>query len=145
MDVVALKSEIDTNPVSMPYPAFTPANDAAIADVINNADGTNPRTVSNTTVDTGELRGATPFAAYDGLNAAEQSWYGWLSQNGVIPVNSDTLQQLAGVGGTSIWKASDRPTMEPRMLALMQRNGSRAEELGFTRVTPSDVANARNA
>lgn len=33
------------------------ANDAANAVVINNADGNNPRTIDNDTVDTGDIRG----------------------------------------------------------------------------------------
>lgn len=148
MDLQALKDEFVNNPASMPYLALTAENDVANADVINNHDGNNPRTVNNDSVDTGDVRGVTTYEAFDGLTASEEAWYSWLSQNGRIPVNDDTLQQLAGIGGTSFWGVADRPIMEPRMAALMQRQGSRAEEirdtLGTSFVTPSDVANARN-
>jgi hypothetical protein len=148
IDLQALKDEITLNPVAMPYPSFTPENDAAIADVLNNADGSNPRTVNNSSVDTGDIRGATTYDAFDGLTTAEKDWFTWLTQNGEIPVNDDTLVNLAGIGGTSKWAVADRPVMEPRMTALMQRIGSRAEEisdlLGKSFITPSDVANARN-
>jgi len=147
IDLQALKDEINTNPVSMPYPAFTAANDEAIADVGNNEDGSNPRTVNNDTVDSAAIRSATTFDAFDGLTASEESWLTFLTGNGEISVNSDTLANLAGIGGNSKWAVADRPTMEPRMAALMQRQGSRAEELrdtiGVSRWTPSDVANAR--
>ena len=91
------------------------------------------------------------FDGYDGLVVAEQSWFGWLTQNGVIPVNAETLQQLAGIptANGSIWAAADRVAMNAAMTALMQEpNGSRAQELkstlGVSSVTPSDVAQARN-
>ncbi len=147
IDLAALKDEIDTNPVSMPYPPFVPANDAAIADVLNNADGTNARTVPEESVESGRLRAATTFDAFDGLTASEETWFRWLTSSGEITVTDDILANLAGIGGTSKWAVADRPTMEPRMAELMQRPGSRAEEirdvLGVGSVTPSDVANAR--
>lgn len=150
INLQALKDEITINPASMPYPAFTPENDVAIANIGNNADGTNPRTVNNDSVDTGDIRGNTSFSAFDGLVAAEQAWFEWLTANGLIPVNSETLQQLAGIPTAtgSIWAVADRDAMNAAMTALMQRVGSRAEELkatiGVSVWTPSDVANARN-
>jgi len=147
IDLQALKDEINTNLVSMSYLAFTEANDVANAVVINNSDGANPRTVNFDTVDTAAIRGATTFNAFDGLTAAETDWFSWLTQNGEIPVNDDTLENLAGIGGNSKWAVSDRPTMEPRMVALMQFTGSRAQEikdtLGASVVTPADIRDAR--
>ena len=148
IDLQALKDEFTNNPAALPYPAFTDQNDQANADVINNINGVAPRTVNNDTVETGDIRGQTTFDAFDGLVTAEQAWFEWLTQNGVIPVTADTLVQLAGIGGNSFWATADRPTMEPRMTALMQRIDSRAQELrdslGVGFITPSDVANARN-
>ena len=143
----AIKDEITNNPVAMPYPAFTPENDAAVSAVMNNADGTNPRTVNRETVDTGLIRGATTFDAFDGLVAAEENYIQWITVNGVIPVNDDTLKNFAGIGGNSLWAVADRPTMEPRMAALMQFTGSRAQEisdtLGTSNVSPVNVRDAR--
>lgn len=148
IDLQALDTEITTDPVSMGYPAqVDSASDVATADILNNASGANPRTVNFDNVDTGAIRGATTFDAFDGLTASEENWFSWLTQNGVIPVNADTLQNLAGVGGNSKWGVADRPVMEPRMLALMQFQGSRAQEiadtLGASSVTPVNVRDAR--
>ena len=148
IDLQALKDEIQNNPAAMPYLAFTDANDAANADILNNVSGTNTRTVNNETVMAADVRSQTTFDAFDGLTAAEEAWLSWLTGGETIAVTVDTLANLAGIGGTSKWATNDRATMEPRMAALMQRDGSRAEEirdtLGVDFVTPSDVANARN-
>ena len=150
INLQALKDEFTNNPVSLPYPPFIPENDAANSEVINNHDGSNPRTVNNDSVDTGEIRGNTTFDGFDGLTTAEQAWFEWLTVNGVIPVNAETLQQLAGIptANGSIWAAAERTEMNAAMAALMQRQGSRAEEiadtLGVSFVTPSHVAAARN-
>ncbi len=147
IDLQALKDEIIVNPVSMPYLALDPGNDEANADVINNKDGTNPRTVNNDEVSTAKFCALTTFGAYDGLTASETSYYDMITNRETVAVTADTLANFAGIGGTSKWAAADRSTMEPLMAALMQRVGSRAEELrdtlGATTVTPSDVANAR--
>jgi hypothetical protein len=149
IDLQALKTEFQTNPVGMPYLAFVDGNDTANADIINNADGSNPRTVNNQNVDTGLIRGNVTFDAFDGLVVAEQSWFEWLTANGVIPVNAETLQQLAGIPTAtgSIWAAADRTAMNAAMTALMQRNVSRAEEIvdtiGSGTITGSVVRDAR--
>lgn len=150
VDFTALKTEFETDPVTMGYlPLATAANDVANADIINNKNGDKPRTVNNDNVDTGAIRAEVTFDAFDGLTAAEENYIAWLTQNGSISVNADTLQNLAGVGGNSLWAVADRPIMDPRMDALMRNpNGSRAQEIqdtiGTSFVTPSDVANARN-
>ena len=148
-DLQALKDEINNNPVSMPYPAFVDGNDVAIADIINNIDGTNPRTVNRDTVDTGDIRGNTTFNGFDGLVTAEQAWFEWLTANGVIPVNAETLQQLAGIptDTASIWAVGERTQMNAAMTALMQFQGSRAQEiediLVASSISPADVRDAR--
>lgn len=149
-DLQAIKTEFTTNPASMPYLAFTEANAVANADIINNTDGANPRTVNNEKVDTGDIRGNTTFAGFDGLVVAEQAWFEWLTANGEIPVNAETLQQLAGVptANGSIWAAADRNAMNAAMQALMQFQGSRAQEikdtLGTSYVSPTQVRDAVN-
>jgi len=149
MDLQALKDELTGNPVSMPYLALTADNDVANSVVISNSDGANPRTVDNDVVDTGLIRGNTTFDGFDGLVTAEQSWFEWLTANGEIPVNAETLQQLAGIptANNSIWAASERTAMNAAMAALMQFTGSRAQEikdtLGASAVTPTDVREAR--
>lgn len=149
IDLQALKDEITNNPVSMAYLAWTEANDVANAHVISNFDGSNPRTVNRDTVDTGLIRSSVSFEGFDGLVAAEQAWFEWLTASGEITVNDETLQLLAGIptANGAIWAASDRAAMNAAMAALMQFQGSRAEEiadvLGASNVQPVDVRNAR--
>lgn len=75
MDLQALKDELTLNPVTMPYLALTEANDVANADIINNKDGNNPRTINNDTIDISDFVGITTFDAYDGLTASETSYH----------------------------------------------------------------------
>ena len=148
INIAALKSEFQINPVAMAYLSFVAANDVANADIINNVSGTNSRTVNRDRISTTDFLAQTTFAAFDGLTAAEEAWYRTLSAAEQIAVTPDTLVTWAAIGGTSIWAAADKATMEPRIQALMRYQGSRAEEirttLGASFVTPSDVANARN-
>jgi len=139
----ALHDEIEADTQALGYKTgATWKGDQVIADLINAVGFT----VNHRQVDTGAIRGVTTYDAYDGLTASEEAWFSWLTQNGVIPVNDDTLVNLAGIGGTSKWAVGDRPTMEPRMTALMQFQGSRAEVLWGEgrRVTASDVGQAAN-
>jgi hypothetical protein len=148
-DIQALKTELTTDPVSMPYLPLTAENDAANADIINNADGTYPRTATNENVDSDDIRGSTTFDAFDGLVLATQAWFEWLTGSGQVPVNDETIQKLAGIPVTndSIWAAADRDEMNPAMAALMQFEGSRAQEISdvleTSTITASDVADAR--
>lgn len=149
MDPQALKDEITTNTASMAYVALVDGNDVANAAVINNSDGANPRTVNFDNVETGDIRGSITFDAFDGLVTAEQAWFEWLTASGVIPVNAETLQQLAGIptANDSIWATADRTEANATMAALMQFQGSRAQEikdtLGGEYVSPADIREAR--
>jgi len=147
---VALKDEIENDPLALGY-KNSPASgdwkgDQVIADIINNADGTNPRTVNFENVDTGDIRSDVQFDWFDGLVVAEQSWFEWLTANGTIKVNDHMLQQLAGIptANGSIWAAADRTPANAAMAALMQFQGSRAQELWDRTVTPGDVGRAFN-
>ena len=147
IDLQALRDEITNNPVSMPYPAFVDTNDVAIADILNNSDGTNSRTVNRDEIQTADFVGATTYAAYDTLTASEESFYGMQTNRDTMRVTPDTLQSWCGIGGASLWATAQRSTMEPRIAALMQYAGSRAEEisdvLGVSSVTPTNVRDAR--
>ena len=149
IDLVALKAEFDTNPVSMSYLAFTAVNDGPNTEIINNTNGGNSRTVNQEMVETADIRSSCTLDAFSGLNAAEQSWFEWLTSGGEITVNTETLQKLAGIptDTDAIWQAGDRVAMNAAMTALMQFLGSRAQELrdtlGVSRVSGVDVRNAR--
>ena len=150
MNSQAINNEVTTNPVGLPYLAMTVENAVANANVINNTDAANPRTVEQDSVDSGDIRGATTFDAFDGLVAAPQAWLEWLTGSGDISVTEDSLQKLAGVPipNDSIWAASDRDEMNPAMEALMLYQGSRAQEiddvLGGSYVSPDDMRTAVN-
>lgn len=143
-DLQALKDELVNDPTGVGYQGggTDHAFDAIDAAIIS--DPALGRTVNQLTVDTAAVRAATTYDAFEGLSAAEETWFTWLTQNGEITVNDDTLANLAGIGGASRWAVADRPTMEPRMQALMQTTGSRAEELwGIgSNITPSYIAQA---
>lgn len=140
MDLQALKTELQTDPISMGYLPLLEENDVANAGIINDP---TQRTINNDTIDTSDFVGATTFDAYDGLTASETSYYDMITNRERIAVTPDTLANLAGIGGVSKWATSNRATMEPRVAALMQYQGSRAEELGLGNVQPVDVRNAR--
>lgn len=162
----ALKAEFTTDPRGYGYAQYwtTTPFDGGLPPIINlKRDGT-PGTVpanptgaggaasgiirlNNATVDTGAIRAAVTFAAYDGLVTASQSWFNWLTANGFITVNAHLLQSLAGMPTAtgSIWAAADRTAMNAAMEALMRKNASRAEELfglGYI-VTVDDVSACR--
>ena len=139
----AIKDEIETNPAGMAYPAFVDGNDVAIADVMNAP----TRTLNKQEISTSDFVGETTFAAYDGLTASESAYYDMIVGRETIAVTADTLAGFAAIGGTSIWQVGDKPTMEPRIVALMQFLGARALEISLTLgtavVTPSQVRDAR--
>lgn len=148
-NLVALKAEFTLNPAVMAYLPFVDGNDVANAAVINNTLGLHPRTVNRETVDTGVIRGTTSYDGFDGLVTASRQWFEWLTVNGVIPVNAETLQRLAGkpTATGSIWNTQTRTAMNAAMTALMQYQGSRAQEIakviGADSVSPADVRDAR--
>jgi hypothetical protein len=149
INLQVLKDEIESNPVGMAYLPFTSENDVANSDVIDNADGANPRTVDQDAVESGDIRSETTFDGFDGLVVAKQQWFEWLTAAGDVTVNTETLQQLAGIPvfNDSIWATADRDAMNAAMVALFQFQGSRAQEikdvLGATTASPTDVRNAR--
>jgi len=147
INLQALKDEINTNAAGLAYVAFVEGNDSANADVINNANGANPRTLNHESISAGDFVGATTFDAYDGLTASETAYFDMIANRETVAVTDDTLANFAAIGGTSKWAVADKAVMEPRMVALMQYTGSRAQEisdtLGASNVTGSDVQQAR--
>ena len=158
IDLQALADEYTINPVGMPYLAFVEANSVANADIINNAAGQNPRTVNYHDISTGDIRANVTLEGFDGLVTVNQAYLEWLTGGGSggadsgagLLVNTEILQNLAGVPipSDSIWAAADRDEMNAAMAALMQYQGSRAQQLedvlGVSFVTPSQVRDATN-
>ena len=161
--LTTLKTEFTTDPRGYGYSTYwTSGQDNVLADMIDTVrDGTNPPTnptaaggnadghitVNYPSVDTGSIRAAVTFSAYQGLVTSTQSWLNWLTNSGNVAVNANVLQQLAGIptANGSIWATADRTAMNAAMAALLRRFGSRAEELfGFgVVVTANDVSACR--
>lgn len=142
--IEALAAEIINDPDGVGYKNAdsTWKNDQVIADMMNLAS----RTLPVSSIPAADVRAATTFDAFDGLTTAEESWFRWLTSGESITITPDTLAALSGIGGGSVWAAADRNAMEARMAAILQYQGSRAEELfgrGF-QVSPSMVGQAAN-
>lgn len=153
--LLILKNEFTNDPRGYGYAQFwtTTPFDGGLPPIINLVrDGTNTGPaikLNNPSVDTGKIRAAVTFQAFDGLVVAAQAWFEWLTANGFITVNDHLLQQLAGIptAASAIWATADRVAMNAAMEALMRKFGSRAEELlGYgVVVTANDVSACRNA
>jgi len=158
--LAALKTELLTDPKNYGYAGqLSPIrNDDKLTQIVNfvrNGVATPPAgnvgpsiKINNATVDTGVLRAATTYAAYNGLTTGDRAFFNWLTGAGSITVNDDNLQTLAGIPITSgsIWATGQRDAMNLAMEAILRRFASRAEEL-FGRgvvVTTSEVGTALN-
>lgn len=151
--LTALKAELVNDPRGYGYAPKIASGDIEGVRTILHAvrDGTNTPPaikVNNTSVDTGKIRAAITFEAFDGLVTASQAWFNWLTANGTISVNDHLLQKLAGIPTATgaIWAVGDRTAMNAAMELLMRRFGHRAEELfgaGVT-VTEGEIITAIN-
>lgn len=162
--IAQLKTELQTDPRGYGYNAAV-RNDTDMAEKINRVrDGaagnvpSNPTAAGGSTdgkikiqaaaVDTGAMRAATTYAAYNGLTAGDRAFFNWLTGAGAISVNADNLQSLAGVPTAtgSIWATADRAVMNAAMDLLLRPYGSRGAELFGRGVTVSidDVGKALN-
>lgn len=124
--IAALAAEINGDLTAIGYKTGSAwKSDEAIAGLINAKN----RTLNHEYIKSADVRAQTPYAAFDGLTAGEETWLQWITQGEEIAVTADSLANLAGIGGTSKWAAANRAVMDPRMAALMQYTGSRAEQL----------------
>ena len=151
-DLAALKDEVNLDPQAFGY---IPENtQEGVLDIINL-----PRptiNVSKPYISAAEVKDATFYEAYDGALADAQEWLRWVTEGGSteesMKVTQDLRDRLAGVTGgsltgDSIWAVGERPAMEAAMLALIDVDGSRAEELfGYgTNISSSDWFAARDS
>jgi hypothetical protein len=147
-DLAELKSEIETDPLSIGYDVN--GNSAVLVGLINE---TNPAyTVSKPKISAALVRSTTTFDAYNNLSIDEQEWITWMTgSNGFeeesMVVTDDLRTNLTGPAANSIWAVSDRNTMNAAMLALIDVPGSRAEILwGYgTTISESDWYAARDS
>lgn len=124
MDLVRLKIELSD-------PKYAALSDEACANALN-APGPS---IDRDFIDGAELAAAITLADYAALQPVPRAYFEMLSRSGFMPLNGGLkkeLRQLFPDGDT-----------KKTIAALLRRVGSRAEELGLGRVTPSDVANSR--
>ena len=143
-DLLALKTEVNTDPNSYGY---VPEDTNLVLNIL--ALKRAEITVSKPKISAALVRAAVYLDAYDNLLADRQEWLRWVTgSNGIdeesLVVTQDLRDRLTGVlggsiTGDSIWAAADDDVMEPIMLALIDIDGSRAEELwGFGTVINRD-------
>jgi hypothetical protein len=132
----ALADEINNDPLALGYKVgATWKGDQVIADLIN----ANNYFVDNVTVQEGDIRSATTYAAYDTLSIDEQEWLRWITPgDGDVLITTDIKLQLTGrtltvdgLPGTgneaaSFWSAAHRTEMVAAHLPLIEVAGSRA-------------------
>ena len=129
-DLAALKAEVNTDPDALGYDQSVTQD--GVLDIINLA--RTAYTQQKEKVSAAAIRSGTSYDGYDGLAIDEQEWLRWMTgSNGFeeenMPVTADLRARLTGDGGTSIWAPADRTAMEAAMVAVFDRDGSRAEDL----------------
>ena len=146
-DLAALKTEIETDPTGLGYSDQNTSDDLAL---INDTRTT--ITVRKPKIGSAHVRATCTYDAYNNLSIDEQEWIRWMTgSNGFeeenMDVTPDLVTNLTGPGTASIWSVADRTEMNAAMLALIDVDGSRGEELfGYgTSISINDWIAARNS
>jgi hypothetical protein len=129
MDLAALKNELTTDPLLRNYAAMT---DEQAADSLNLRN----RQPDAETLSSGAFVASLVSAEYDLLSNGKKDYCRLIAMAGSLPITAQLKTELAGIFAAGTQTRAN-------LLAAVKRTGSRAEELGLGRVTPSDVANAR--
>lgn len=125
MDLQKLKDELANDPLGLGYRDM---GDVEASERLNKPD----RTPDSTTLDCSAFAAAIPMAEHAKLKAAEAAYLSLLLNRQTLPLTATAKAGLT--------------TMLPGLVgAFFKRPGSRAEELGLGRVTPSSVAKARRS
>lgn len=130
MDLVALKTEITSDPASMGYAAANSDHDS-LAKLLNKPQ----RTIDAESLSSGVLVSCIDKTEFAALPAADKAYLNLFVTAGDVPMSTNVRQALRAlfpVGSETRTKINQ----------ATRRTGSRAEELGFGRVTESDVADA---
>ena len=130
MDLVALKTEITSDPAAIGYAAANGDHDA-IAKLLNKPQ----RTSDAETINGGVLVSCLDKTEFTALTAADKAYLNLFVTAGDVPVTANARQALR-----SLFPAGTET--RNRINTATRRAGSRAEELGLGRVTESDVADA---
>lgn len=133
-ELTALKTELTTDPAAIGYAAVITEH-SAVARLINNA----PRQVADSaehpTWELFQCFDPTELATAEAVAAKFRRLQLLCSMPGINPDAKRLRQSIVFIFG-------DPSTTLTRFDAWARRSGTRAEELGFGRVTESDVADA---
>lgn len=129
MDLQALKNELTADTLGRGYSNM---DDEKAADSLNKSD----RQPDRDTLDAGLFVGCIVAADYAGLTADQRDRVRLLATPSLLSVSTHIRQELKTMFPVN---SATRANLQ----AALKRQGSRAEELGLGRVTPSDVADAR--
>ena len=152
-DLLSLKTEVNTDPNTYGY--VPESTYEGVLDIINLKRAT--ITTNKPVISSADIKSLTYFDAYNNLSIDEQEWITWMTENAAagvedLTVTQDLRDRLTGVlggsvTGDSIWAAADDDVMEPLMLALIDVDGSRSEELyGYgTTISRTDWIAARDS
>lgn len=130
MDLVALKTEITTDPLELGYVALN-GDHVAIAKLINKSG----RSIDSESLSSGVLVSCLDQTEFTALTAPQKAYLNLFVTAGEVSMTQKARQALRGMfpAGSETRQAINQAT---------KRDASRAEELGFGRVTESDVADA---
>lgn len=129
MDLVKLKTELTTDPLTRGYAAMP---DDMAAESLNKPD----RSQDVDAIDTGGLRWCFLPVDYATLTSEQKERLAFLFGSHTITLSQNVRSELR-----NLFPAGN--ATRTNILAATRRTGSRADELGLGRVTPSDVADAR--
>lgn len=130
MDLAALKTEITTDPTAIGYAAAS-GDHVAIAKLMNKPG----RSIDSESISSGLLVSCLDQTEFTALTAAQKAYLNLFVTAGDVPMTQKSRQALRGMFpvGSETRQAINQAA---------KRDASRAEELGFGRVTESDVADA---
>jgi len=128
MDLVALKTELTSDPAGLGYAGKSHEDQAVL---INKPQ----RTIDAETINGGVLVSCLDKTEFAALTAADKAYLNLFVTAGDVPVTANVRQALR-----ALFPAGSET--RNRINAATRRNGSRAEELGLGRMTESDVADA---
>ena len=129
MDLVALKTELTTDPASLGYAGKSHEDQASL---INKPQ----RTVNREQFSGGELASCLDPTEFAALTANQRAWIQTLTAaSGMLTLYASLRQDIRAVLATATKSLQ-------KFNQTINRAGSRAEELGLGSVTTSDVADA---
>lgn len=128
MDLAALKTEITSDPAAIGYAGKTHED---IAGLLNKPQ----RTIDAETLSSGLLVSCIDRTEFAALSAADKAYLNLFVTAGDVPMSANVRQALR-----ALFPAGSET--RTKINQATRRTGSRAEELGFGRVTESDVADA---